>query len=122
MKRRVINLTLEELVTKVKSLEEQVINLAARQSNRSADADSGISEAKAKTEEVKRESEGNLSEGWNEKHLFVKDDYCLWNNAMWIAKYDNVGQEPNETSPYWEKKNVVGELNRLNKMIKEMER
>ena len=52
MKRRVINLTLEELVTKVKSLEEQVINLAARQSNRSADADSGISEAKAKTEEV----------------------------------------------------------------------
>ena len=50
-------MTLEELVTKVKSLEEQVINLATRQSNRSADADSGISEAKAKTEENKREIE-----------------------------------------------------------------
>ena len=55
-------MTLEELVTKVKSLEEQVFNLATRQSNRSADADSGISEAKAKTEEVKREIKASVDD------------------------------------------------------------
>lgn len=118
MKRRVINLTLEEVVTKVKSLEEQVINLAARQSNRSADADSGISEAKAKTEEVKRESESNMSDGWNANTLYHKDDYCLYNNALWIANFDSLGVEPKEGT-YWSKRNIVSELNRLNKLIKE---
>lgn len=46
------DITFEELVVKVRNIEEQYFNLATRQSNRSADADSGISEAKAKTEEV----------------------------------------------------------------------
>ena len=98
-------MTLEELVTKVKSLEEQVINLATRQSNRSADADSGISEAKAKTEEVKRESESNMSDGWNAKVFYHKDDYCLHNNTLWVAKFDNIGVEPSD-STYWDRKNL----------------
>ena len=45
-------MTFEELSTRVLNLEAQVDNLAARQSNRSADADSSISEAKVKTEKV----------------------------------------------------------------------
>jgi len=46
------NLTHEELEIRFLNLEKQFDNLAKRQSNRSADADSGILEAKAKTGEV----------------------------------------------------------------------
>gem|GEM_PF-6172307 len=111
----------DELVTRVLNLEEQNINLATRQSNRSADADSGISEAKAKTEEVKRESESNMSDGWQPNRIYTTDEYVIYTNALWVCLIDNDNTPPTDGSPYWKKVNIAKVLNELAALIKKGE-
>ena len=114
--------TLKDVITSLADLQEQFNRLSKKERSHSNKLDNGISEAKVMTEEVKREAESNVSDAWNSAKFYYTDDFCIWNNALWLCKFDNMGSEPAEGSLYWEKKNIVSELIRLNNLIKEKEK
>lgn len=108
--------------TEIKNIKKQLANVFS-ESNHGRDKNSeSISKTNSDLDEVKREAESNVSDAWNSEKFYRADAFCLWNNALWLCKFDNMGSEPVEGSLYWEKKNIVSELIRLNNLIKEKEK
>ena len=114
-------MTHEELEVEVKSLKQQMLTIASRTSERDGKTESGLTDVSVKTDTLKTETEAAISEAWNPKHIYVKDDYVFYGNGAWICDIQNEDTPPSTESPYWHKVNIVGELNRLMKLIKEKE-